>query len=76
MSDARLWVAVVAALPVLVIGASYIRLDVERLRRLAVASAAATLLVALVVTVSPSVRAFSIRTSALTRDPGGEGWGR
>jgi NADH-quinone oxidoreductase subunit M len=72
MSDARLWVAVVAALPVLVIGASYIRLDVERLRRLAVASAAATLLAALVVTVSPSVRAFSIRTSALTWDPGGE----
>jgi NADH-quinone oxidoreductase subunit M len=55
-----------------VIGASYIRLDVDRLRRLAVASAAAMLLAALVVTVSPSVRAFSIRTSALTSAPGGE----
>ena len=39
MSDARLWLAGLVALPALVIGASFLRLDVERLRRLAVASA-------------------------------------
>ena len=72
MSSAWFWVAVLVALPVLVIGASYIRLDVDRLRRLAVASAAAMLLAALVVSVSSSLRAFSIRTSALTWAPGGE----
>src|SRR5436190_464804 len=72
MSDARLWVAVLGALPVLVIGASYLRLDVDRLRRLAVVSAAAMLLAALVISVSPGVRPFSIRTSALTWAPGGE----
>ena len=53
MSDARLWLAVLVALPALVIGASFLRLDVERLRRLAVASALVMLLVALVIPVSP-----------------------
>src|SRR5580704_7795928 len=72
MSNAPFWVAVLVALPVLVIGASYIPLDVDRLRRLAVASAAAMLLAALVVSVSPRLRAFSIRTSALTWAPRGE----
>jgi NADH-quinone oxidoreductase subunit M len=72
MSDARLWVAVLLVLPVFVIGASWLRLDVERLRSLAVASAAAMLLAALVVAVSPGLRVFSIRTSVLTWAPGGE----
>jgi NADH-quinone oxidoreductase subunit M len=72
MSDAWLWLAGLAGLPVLVIGASFLRLDVERLRRLAVASAVAMLLVALVVAVSPGVRTLSIRSSALTGVPGGE----
>src|ERR1700736_363598 len=72
MSNARFWVAALVGLPVLVVGASYVRLDVDRLRRLAVASAAAMLLAALVVSVSPRLRAFSIRTSALTWAPGGE----
>ena len=72
MSDARLWVAVLLILPVFVIGASWLRLDVERLRNLAVASAAAMLLAALVVAVSPGLRVFSIRTSVLTWAPGGE----
>jgi NADH-quinone oxidoreductase subunit M len=72
MSNARFWVVVLVTLPVLVIGASYIRLDVDRLRRLAVASAAAMLLASVVVSVSPRFFAFSIRTSALTWAPGGE----
>jgi NADH-quinone oxidoreductase subunit M len=72
MSDARLWLACLVGLPALVIGASYLRLDVERLRRVAVASAVAMVLAALVVALSPPLRAFSIRTSALTSIPGGE----
>jgi NADH-quinone oxidoreductase subunit M len=55
-----------------VIGASFLRIDVERLRRLAVALAAAMLLAALAAASSPAVRAISIRSSALTRVPGGE----
>jgi len=69
MSDARLWLVGLVALPALVIGASYLRLDVERLRRLAAASALAMLLVAVVIAVSPPLHDFSIRTSALTWTP-------
>jgi NADH-quinone oxidoreductase subunit M len=72
MSDARLWLAGLVALPGLVIGASYLRVDVEKLRRLAVASAIAMVLAALVIPLFPSLRDFSIRTSALTWIPGGE----
>jgi len=72
MSDAGLWLAGLVALPVFVIGASFLHLDVERLRRLAVASAMAMLLVALVIAAMPHLRAVSIRTSALSWVPGGE----
>jgi NADH-quinone oxidoreductase subunit M len=72
ISDARLWVAVLVALPVLVIVASFFRLEVEGLRRLAVASALAMLLAALGVAVSPSLHSLSIRSSALSWAPGGE----
>src|SRR6186997_2396445 len=72
MSDARVWIAGLVALPALVIGASFLRLDVERLRRLAVASALLMLVGALAIAVSPGLRAFAIRTTALTLAPGGE----
>jgi NADH-quinone oxidoreductase subunit M len=72
MSDARLWLAVLVALPALVIGVSYLRIDIERLRWLAGASAIAMLLAALVIPLSPPLRDFSIRTSAFTSAPGGE----
>jgi NADH-quinone oxidoreductase subunit M len=72
MSDPRLWLAGLVALPAFVIGASLLPVDVERLRRLAVASAIAMLLAALVIPASPSLRNFSISTSALTSIPGGE----
>jgi NADH-quinone oxidoreductase subunit M len=72
MNDAWLWLAVLVALPALVIGASFLHLDVERLRRLGVASALAMLLAALVISVSPRLRDISIRTSALSWTPGGE----
>jgi NADH-quinone oxidoreductase subunit M len=72
MNDAWLWVAGLVALPGLVIGVSFLRVDVERLRRLAVASAVSMLLAALVIVGSPPLRALSIRTSALSWVPGGE----
>ena len=72
MSDTWPWVAGVTALPTLVIGASFLDLDVERIRRLAVASAVAVVMIALVIAVSPSLHALSIRTSALSWAPGGE----
>jgi NADH-quinone oxidoreductase subunit M len=72
MSDAHLALVVLVALPALVIGTSSLRMDVERLRRLAVVSAMATVIVALAISLSPSLRDFSIRTSALTWTAGGE----
>ena len=72
MSDARVLLVVLVALPILVIGASSLRMDVERLRRLAVASAIAMVIAALIIPLSPSLRDFSIRTSALTSIPDGE----
>jgi NADH-quinone oxidoreductase subunit M len=72
MNDAWLWLAVLVALPALVTGASFLHLDVERLRRLGVASALVMLLAALVISVSPRLRDISIRTSALSWTPGGE----
>src|SRR5688572_2130273 len=72
MSDARLWLAGLVALPALVIGASTLRLDVAQLRRIATAAALAMLLVALGIAVSPSLHNVSIRTSALSSVPGGE----
>ena len=72
MTDPRVWVAGLIALPTMVIGASWLRIDVERLRRLAVVFAIAMVLAALVIPMTPSLRDFSIRTSALTWVPGGE----
>jgi len=72
MNDAGMWLAGIAALPVLVIGVSFLRVEVEHLRRLAVASAIAMLVAALVIPLSPAVRNFSLHTSALSWIPGGE----
>src|SRR5262245_46887565 len=72
MSDARVWLVGMAAMPFLVIVASLSRLSVDRLRRLAVVVAAAMLLTSMVVAISPSLRTLSIRTSVLTWALGGE----
>ncbi len=72
MSDPRLWLVVLVALPVLVIAGSLVRLDVERLRRFAVLAAAAMVVVALGMTLAPPLRELSIRSSALTWRTGGE----
>ena len=72
MSDARVWLTALAAFPSLVVAASFLRVDVERLRRFAVASSVAMLLAAVVVAVSPAARTLAIRSSALTLAPEGE----
>jgi NADH-quinone oxidoreductase subunit M len=72
MSNAPLWLAGLGALPALVIGTSFLRVDVERLRRLAVAAAIAMVLCALVIPLHAPPGGFSIRTSAFTWIPGGE----
>src|SRR5262249_24453054 len=72
MSEAWLGLAVLAAPPALVIGASYVDLDVERLRRQAVASAVLMLLAAIGVAVSPHLWTFSVRVPALARVAGGD----
>jgi len=72
MNDAWLWLAAVAALPVLIVGLSFLQFDVERLRQLAVGAATIMLLAALAVAASPRFRALSIRTAAVSLIPGGE----
>jgi NADH-quinone oxidoreductase subunit M len=67
-----LWLASLAALPTLVIAASFLRGDVERLRRTAVLAASAMVVMAVVIAVSPGLRDVSIRTAVLTWDAGGE----
>lgn len=72
MSDPRMWLAGLIALPIVVTVASFLPVGVERLRRLAVGSSAVMVLGTLAIAVSPILRAFSIRTNALTWAPGGE----
>jgi NADH-quinone oxidoreductase subunit M len=72
MSNTVLWLAGIAMLPALVVAASLIRVEAEKLRRLAVAAAGLMLVATLVVAVSPRLRDLSIRTSALSWLPGGE----
>ena len=72
MSDARCYVVVLLALPAVVVGASFLRVEVERLRRLAVAAAVAMLLMAAAIAVSPRLSGFSIRSFALSSIGGGE----
>ena len=66
MSDAWLWLAAAATLPAAVIGASLFPVDVERLRRFAVMSAAAMLLATLVIAGTPDLHRISWTTSALS----------
>lgn len=72
MNDPRLWLLLTVALPVVVVGMSWLRLPAERLRTLAVTSAIFMLGVTLSIAVSPALRAFSIRTTALTGLADGE----
>ena len=66
MSDPRLWVGVVALIPALVILASFLQLDVERLRQSAVVAASSMLLAAIGLALSPRMRDFAIHTNALS----------
>jgi len=58
MIDPRLWLAALTALPLLVIGSSFVRIGVERLRQFAVASAAAMLVATLAIRASESTGAL------------------
>ncbi len=71
MNDAWLWLAALVALPMLVTGASFFPIDVERLRRLAVGCAGLMLAAALGVAVSPHVHDLSVQTSTLVPAFGG-----
>src|ERR1041385_3606788 len=72
MSDPWSWLVVITALPALVIGGSFFHVEVERLRRLAVASAGVMLFAAFAVAVLPQLQALSIRSNALSWLPQGE----
>ena len=72
MSDAPLWLAGLAALPALAIGTSWLSVDIERLRRIHVASALVMVFAALVVSSSPALRGYSLQSSSLSWIPGGE----
>jgi NADH-quinone oxidoreductase subunit M len=68
MNDVRPWLAIVSALPPVVIGASYVRIDADRLRRLAVVSSLLMLLAALVIAVRPGLhQALVTRPAGLIR---------
>ena len=56
MSDAWPWLAALVALPLVAIGLSFVRFDVDRLRRVSVASAAAMVVTAVVVATGPHWR--------------------
>src|SRR5262249_19078662 len=72
MSDPRPWLGIVVALPALVAAMSNVHADVERLRRIAVISAAVMLAAAFIIAMSPQMHAFAVRTEALTAVAGGE----
>ena len=72
MSEAGLWLAGLIAMPLLVVGASFLELDVERLRKVSVGAAILMLLAALAVLASPALRDYAIHTSALTGIAEGE----
>jgi NADH-quinone oxidoreductase subunit M len=70
MSDPRLWLAIASAMPIGVILMTLARVDVERLRRFAVAAAIAMLAASTRVAMLPHT--IHVRTSALTWAAGGE----
>src|SRR5262245_53996555 len=72
MNDAWLWLAVLGALPVVVMAVALLDVEVERLRRLAVTCSVALLIATLVAATSPHVRDLTLRTSAFSWMPGGE----
>ena len=72
MNEAWLWLAGVVAPPVVVIGASLFPVDVERLRRLAVASASGMMLLTVVIASTPHLREISWTSAAFSWRPEGE----
>jgi len=72
MTDAWLWLAATVAPPCVVVCASGLRMEVERIRALAVMCAIAMLTTSLVIAGSPALHIELIRTTLVTAAPGGE----
>src|ERR1043166_5011836 len=70
LSDARVWLALSCAMPIVVVLMTLAPLDVQRLRRIAVGAAVGMLSTSIAAARLP--HAVYIRTSALTWAPGGE----
>ena len=71
MIDARLWLAALVAWPALVVGLSFLRIDVERLRATAVACAMAMLGTSLAVFAVPELGTVSLGPAPLGEALGG-----
>src|SRR5262245_56157293 len=71
MTDA-IWISGLVLLPTVVVLVSYLRLDVERLRTLAVFASVGTLGVASFIALSPGLGSWSIHMDALSSSPGGD----
>ena len=72
MTDPRLWIAAALAPPLVIVVASSLRWDLERLRGLTVAAAGLSLLASFVLILRAPLQTFAIRTTAFTWQPGGE----
>jgi NADH-quinone oxidoreductase subunit M len=72
MSNPLLWLAVLVGLPAAVVGATFLRVGVERLRAFALSAAAVMLLGSLAVAADPAMRTVVLRSSILSAVPGGD----
>jgi NADH-quinone oxidoreductase subunit M len=72
MIDAWVWLAATAVPPCVVAGATALRVDVERVRALAVVSAVSMLAISLVIAGTPALHVALIRSTLFTAEGGGE----
>jgi NADH-quinone oxidoreductase subunit M len=72
MNNAYAMLLLLMTLPLVLVVASFVMRDLDRLRRAAVLAAAATLLTAFVMALVPALRTVSLRTTALSWAPGEE----
>ena len=72
MNSTPLALTVLVAFPALIVAASFVRVGVEPLRRLALTAAGGMLLVALGVAISPGMQTVVIRSPVLSAVPGGD----
>jgi len=70
MNDPRVWLATASVMPLFIVAMTVARIDIERVRRIAVGAAAAMVVASLRVATLP--HAVLLRSPALTWAPGGE----